>query len=234
MRRNTVRLCIAGVLLVGAVATIASRQESGSTVTTLDAARGPAPTASDAAGLCPWRSADADLKQFFPTATGHLDENLILSRHRAEVASLLGHPPTGTDNILPLHWIVRDQQRLGAIMTRAVRGESGVIELVLAVDANGEVVGARLQRLREPDDVARSLQSPTWLGAWRGKTARSAWQLGRDLPDVPPAARVSAEAVLDGAHTLLVLLEVGSKSSMPLSSMSIKATPHQHVSTGAP
>jgi hypothetical protein len=90
-----------------------------------------------------------------------------------------------------------------------VRGESGVIELVLAVGADGRVAGARLQRLREPDAVAAALQSTAWLGAFRGKTADSAWWLGQEFPAVPAEARSSAEAVLDGAHSILVMLAIG-------------------------
>jgi hypothetical protein len=96
-------------------------------------------------------------------------------------------------------------------VTRRVRGESGVIELVLAVDDAGNVLGAKLQRLREPDDVARQLQSDAFLGAFRGKTARSDWQLGKAFPSVSAAARSSAAALLDGTHTVLVLLDVGSR-----------------------
>ena len=40
---------------------------------------------------------------------------------------------------------------VGTIVTRCVSGESGVIELVLAVGRDGRVRGARLQRLREPE-----------------------------------------------------------------------------------
>jgi hypothetical protein len=162
-------------------------------------------------GLCPWREPETDLKRFFPTATGHRDETLVLSRHRAEIASRLGHPTTGEDNALQIHRVFRGPESLGAIVTRRVRGESGVIELVLAVDDAGNVLGAKLQRLREPDDVARQLQSDAFLGAFRGKTARSDWQLGKAFPSVSAAARSSAAALLDGTHTVLVLLDVGSR-----------------------
>jgi hypothetical protein len=209
MRPLFIGLLTACVLLSGGVAIIASRQGGSSPVVTLDAARGPDPAAQETAGLCPWRNPDADRARFFPAATGNEDETLLLSRQRAVVTRLLGHAPTGTDNALPVHWLVRDKQRVGAILTKALRGESGVIELVLAVGMDGAVVGAKLQRLREPDEVAQLLQSPAWLGTFRGKTARDAWRAGQDIPMVPATARISADAILDGAHTLLVLLDVG-------------------------
>jgi len=210
-RRFAYRLLLAGTLIVATAVGIVTvlHTMSGPSIETMDAVRSPSTTALENVGLCPWRSPDADRLHFFPSSTGFQDETIVLSRHRAEIASILGHAPAGPDNILPLHWILRKDTRLGAIMTRAVRGESGLIELVLAVDQKGSVVGAKLQRLREPDSVARVLQSPRRLGALRGKTASSNWRLNAVLPDIPSAARISADAVLDGARTMLVLLEVG-------------------------
>lgn len=161
------------------------------------------------AGLCPWREPEADLKRFFPTATSHRDETLVLSRRRAEVVKRLGHPTTGEDNALQIHRVFRGPESLGTIVTRRVRGESGVIELVLAVDDAGRVLGAKLQRLREPDDVARQLQSDAFLGAFRDKTAHSDWRPGKAFPALSEASRSSADALLDGTHTVLVLLDLG-------------------------
>jgi hypothetical protein len=95
-------------------------------------------------------------------------------------------------------------------VTRRVRGESGVIELVLAVGTDGKVVGARLQRQREPEEVVKALRSDAFIGAFPGKTARSDWQLGKEFAPVPEAARTSAAALLDGARTALILLDIGS------------------------
>ena len=83
-----------------------------------------------------------------------------------------------------------------------------MIELLLAVGTNGNVVGARLQRLREPEAVASRLQSAAWLGRFVGKSGASPWRSGTDFPQVPVAAQPSAAAVLDAARTLLILLAV--------------------------
>lgn len=163
-------------------------------------------------GLCPWRDPQHDRALFFPTATETREETLILSGKRPEVAKQLGRPGTGEENALKVYRILHQDQFLGSIVARRVRGESGVIELLLAVRTNGEIVGAKIQRLREPDAVATALQSSSWLGAFTGKTRASAWRLGADIPDVPPAARTSAAAVLDAAHTLLVLLAIADET----------------------
>lgn len=166
-------------------------------------------------GLCPWRDPDADRRQFFPTSTDVREETLILSGRRPEVAHRLGRAATGEENALKVYRILRQGQLLGSIVARRVRGESGVIELLLAVGTKGDVMGAKLQRMREPEAVASSLQSATWLGAFAGKTSASAWKLGADVPEVPPAARSSAAAILDAAHTLMVLLAVAEESKAP-------------------
>jgi hypothetical protein len=158
-------------------------------------------------GLCPWRNPDADRKQFFPTATATQEESLVLSRYRQEIEKRLGRTPTGEENLLRIYRIQQGATPLGAVIPRRIRGESGVIELVLAVGADGKVLGAKIQRLREPDDIAKTLRSPSFLGAFRGKTARSDWKLGKDFAPVPDAARSSAVALLDGARTALILLD---------------------------
>lgn len=157
-------------------------------------------------GLCPWRTPDADLKQFFPTATSHEEEALVLSRYRQEIAKRLGRTPTGDENLLRVFRIKQGATNLGVIVPRRIRGDSGVIELVLAVDTQGKVIGAKIQRLREPEDVTQVLRSSKILGAFGGKTADSAWKLGQDFAQVPQSAERSASALLDGTRTALILL----------------------------
>ena len=164
-------------------------------------------------GLCPWREPERDRHRFFPTSNDVREETLILSGKRTEVARQLGRPATGEENALKVYRILNHDQVLGSVVARRVRGESGVIELLLAVGADGKVVGAKLQRLREPEDVAKVLQSPSWLGAFTGKTNASSWRAGGDIPEVPPAASISATAVLDAARTLLILLGVADSSA---------------------
>jgi hypothetical protein len=205
-----------GLLIVAVAALVVPRLNGGGTtgIEVADIVPVRAGARKADTGLCPWRNPEADLKQFFTASDTTRDETLVLSGFRPAIAQRLGHPPVGGDSVLKVHRVLRNGAVIGAILTRNVRGESGVIELVLGVDTAGCVVGARLQRLREPDDVARALQSSTWLGAFRGKTAASEWRLGRDLPDVPSAARPSAAEIAEGARTVLVLLDVGKKASI--------------------
>lgn len=167
----------------------------------------------DEAGLCPWRQPEADRKRFFPDATAEREDTLVLSRERARTAKWLGRQPTGQENALQIHRLVRhkgDEEKIvGTIITRCVAGESGVIELVLAVGVDGEVRGARLQRLREPESAARELQSDRFLRVFTGKTWQSDWKLDLRRLHLSNAAKPSVASLLDGAHTALILLHVG-------------------------
>ena len=71
----------------------------------------------------------------------------------------------------------------------------------------------RLQRLREPELIARALQNSDWIRSFEGKSADSMWKLGEDIPDVPSEARASALAVVEGARSLLILLSASRKAT---------------------
>jgi len=159
-----------------------------------------------AAPLCPWREPENDLRLLFPDATRYAVETHVLSGRRLELSERLGRTPTGDENALHVYRIYRDQTPLGAVLTRRVKGAFGGIELVLGVGADKKVRGLRLQRLREPETIASGLRNPEWLRAFHGKQAGSLWTSGRDLPEVTPEARPSAEAVIDGVRCSLILL----------------------------
>jgi hypothetical protein len=162
--------------------------------------------------LCPWREPASDLKLFFLNATRYEVETRILSGLRVELASCLGRGPTGDENALHIWHVYQENALVGSVLTRRVKGEHGAIELVLAVDSQERVRGIRLQRLREPEPIARALQNSDWLRSFEGKRADNMWKLGEDVPDVPSGARASASAVVEGARSLLILLSASSQA----------------------
>lgn len=169
--------------------------------------RPPAP-----APMCPWREPDADLKMFFPDATGYTAETRILSGLRVELAARLGRPPTGDENALRVYSIHHDETPLGAMLTRRVKGALGAIEVVVAVNTNQEICGVRLQRLRETETSAAALENADWLRSFTGKRADSSWLIGKDFPDVLAETRISAEAIADGVRSSLILLAAENES----------------------
>jgi hypothetical protein len=159
-----------------------------------------------AAPLCPWRDPGADLWRFFPGASGYQAQTRILSGRRSELAQRLGRPPGADENALSLYRVYEQSTLAGTVLTRRVKGPHGAIELVLAVDRDGRVCGSRLQRQREPEEVAGPLEDPAWRNSFEGKRADNPWKLGVDLPEVTPIAREAAQAVGEGARDLLILL----------------------------
>jgi hypothetical protein len=162
--------------------------------------------------LCPWREPASDLKLFFLNATRCEAETRILSGLRVELAQRLGRRPTGDENVLHVWRVYQGNATVGSVVTRRVKGEHGAIELVLAIDSQERVRRLRLQRLREPEPIARALQNSEWLRSFEGKRADDTWKLGEDVPDVANEARASALAVVEGARSLLILLSSSSKA----------------------
>jgi hypothetical protein len=130
--------------------------------------------------------------------------------------------PAPEENSLRTYCVYRGEQPLGHILTRRAKGQFGAIEIVLAVAQDGQIKGIRLQRLREPEDTSAALQSAAWLSAFSHQTARSDWRLGQAIPDVPPEARASAQAVVESVRSLLILLDT------------VPDLPVQHVHPVAP
>ncbi|HEV2472801.1 MAG TPA: hypothetical protein VGS41_09065 [Chthonomonadales bacterium] len=202
---------LVAVILAIAIRYTIARVYSGPQLALVDIRPGLKKSDEPSAGLCPWRNPERDRVQFFPSSTGYRDETLILTPMHSEIERKLGRPMTGDDNALQIHTVLKDGRPTGAIVTRRVRGECGLIELVLAIGTNGRVVGACVQREREMPSTAAFLNSPKWLESFQGKTAASPWQVGKDLPDPPQGALLSAEALARNAKTVLILYQAGSR-----------------------
>jgi hypothetical protein len=166
------------------------------------------------APMCPWRAPEDDLRAFFPEATRYQTETKILSGQRLELQQRLGRAPLPEENSLYVHQVFRDQQHLGSVLTRRLKGEYGAIELVLAVDDVDTVRGVRFQRLREPETTTRALEDPAWLGSFSGKGVTSDWRLGQAVPDLPEAARASGQAIVEAVRSSLVLLSATQEASV--------------------
>lgn len=158
----------------------------------------------EAEPLCPWREPDVDQQRFFPDATSRIAEKRILSAYRVELTARLGRPPEPEENALLRYRILAGSNSVGFVLTRRAKGEHGAIEVVLAVDVRGGVVATALQRLREPDTVARELEHQVWLGRFRGRTHDRGWETD-DLRCLPEEARISAGAIREAVRSLLIL-----------------------------
>jgi hypothetical protein len=158
----------------------------------------------ESAPLCPWREPEMDLPTFFPEGASYITETRVLSGLRVELTKSLGRAPEPEENALTLHRIFAGSEKIGFVLTRRVKGEHGAIELVLALNPSGEVLGVRLQRLREPDPIASQVQQAAWLARFRGRTHDRGWD-SDDVSALAEEARPSARAIREGVRSLLVL-----------------------------
>jgi hypothetical protein len=158
------------------------------------------------AGLCPWRNSEEERKQWFPQSTLHTEELLSLSRKRLEVEKGLGRRPTGEDLGLPIHRILQGKTRIGTVIARRVRGESGVIEVALALDTTGTLKAWKVQRIREPEPITNYLRSEAFQKVFLGQNGAK-WQ-EVTLPNPPKEAQASAKAVQEVIRATLILYAI--------------------------
>ncbi len=227
---TTGRWTLLGVVAVGVAAAVGWSLGFPGRGHRVDLAAEPAAgTRIESAPLCPWRNSAPDLAEFFPGSVESRPELLILSGLRPELARRLGHTPSAEDNAVHVQRIHAAGRPVGLVVVRRVKGESGAVEFVLALETNGVVRGLRYQRMREPAETEAFLVSAAWRSAFAGKGVHDAFVPGRDLPDPPAPARVSALAVADGVRELLVLLDVAAGPGAirrPLAPASNPAHPH--------
>lgn len=169
----------------------------------------------ESAAICPWRNPEADLAKFFPGADRWTIESLILSSLIVDLEESLGRWLTPEENPLRRHRVWQNGESPGAVLTHRLRGEHGAIEIVLAVDERDHVRGVGVQRMREPLAIAAVLTNASWLAAFNGRSATNAWQLGRDVPDVPSEARLSARTIVHGVRDLLLLNQAARTAPQP-------------------
>ena len=160
----------------------------------------------DVSPVCPWREPQRDLSVLFPPATNYVMEARILSRMTVAIERRLGRHMATDENPLRLYRVHHEDQWPGSVLVMRVKAEHGAIEIVTGMETNGAVRGVLIQSQREPEAVASVITGSKFLSAFAGKTAASPLRLGEDLPEVPPEARVSAQAVANGVRSQLVVL----------------------------
>ncbi len=204
MRRGLIFGALGLAAALGVAAVFVERSQRGPDIETIGLTR----PSEEAPALCPWRNPQADMQAFFPGADRYQTRIMVLSGMRVPLKQRLG-PETPLDsNVLYAYPVFQGQTPRGAVMVQRAAGEYGALEIVVGVQLDGKIAGARLQRSREPDEVTTFLQSPHWLGGFQGKTAEDAWKIGVDLPVVPPIAQKAAETTAKTVRMLLIEWEL--------------------------
>jgi hypothetical protein len=163
--------------------------------------------------MCPWREPDADLNRYFPTATSHVTEVVILSPLRKPILDRIGKGVKLNYNAIYYYPIFAGNKPLGDILVNRVTGPHGGIEVVTALDSAGIIRGVRVQRHREPPEIAKALDSPRWFKSFIGKSAASSMEFGRDIPSPSPAAAQAAESITVELRTALIAFSMGKENS---------------------
>lgn len=162
----------------------------------------------EGAPMCPWRNAAADAQSWFSGATHSDAEVVILSALRGEFAQRMGRTATADENALYVHRVWKDRHWLGEVCVRRVKGSGGAVELAMGFDVHGRLIGVRVQRSREPQEIEADL-NPGWLAQFRDRHARDPLRVGQEISAVPERATFTAQAVADGVRGILVLRELG-------------------------
>ncbi len=167
----------------------------------------PAPTLPQLAPMCPWRNPEGDLPRLFPGALRFELETRILSGLRPEMARRLGRAPGPDENALQVFRIYHGDEPVGEVAARRVKGTFGAIEVVVAADNAGELRGVLIQRSREPQPVNDALLALDWARLAE-KNAEDGWSTTDFLKGLPPQARASAQAIVDGTRDAMILLSI--------------------------
>ena len=165
------------------------------------------------AQMCPWRNPDRDRRILFPQGTRHEARTAVLTHLFVQLKEQLGHWPSADDNPLYVYEVFDGAKPIGSIATRRVKGQHGALEIVVGTDTQGAVRGVLIQRLREPQEIESVLLKSGWLNTFRGATAHGDWNSKRHLAKVPPVARPSAKAVVEGVRSLLILINAASQTT---------------------
>lgn len=188
----------AGCLVLAGAATYVARTSSA-----MEAPRAPSVARIEAPPVCPWRDPEGDLRRFYPGAAGYRHERLSLAAHLIHISEQLGRRAAAAEASLDRYQV--EPGGRGRVLVRRLRGEHGAIEIVVAVDSAGKVLGARVQRDREPPAVARFLDSAAWSARFQGRSGADCPSPAMAVREAPAEAYASATAVADGIRTLLVL-----------------------------
>ena len=145
------------------------------------------------ADVCVWRDPERTMQRIFPQAK---DYKTVIEKMTAErvaaIEKILGNRLDESEkkefNFYDIIGVVNGKpQKIGTVLALAGKGEYGVIEVVIGVDAEGKIVGTYIQRSRER--VTKALESAEFLNQFSGKTKESGFQAG----DIKPAS-TNAEA----------------------------------------
>lgn len=175
-------------------------------VTTVAVALSVVIASSAFAALCVWRKPDQDIKKFFPGAeTYKTDYKKPSSSEKSAIEKRIGTKLDSDESEFKFYRIMKDDKKVGTILTHLGKGQYGAIEVVVALDNSAKVKGVDIQRDREKKRA--ELRSDKFLGQFKGKDKDDPIKTGKDIKPVEGAEK-SSETVAFSVRKLVQVYDV--------------------------
>lgn len=160
------------------------------------------------AGLCVWRSPDADIAAVFGSGTYKTVFEDVTDARQLRIEQRLGAELDPDETQFKFFPVFRDDSLVGTVMTHVGKGQFGAIEVVVSLtetDEAVEVLDVRIQRDREK--AKQALRSSEFLGQFVGMTPADAFVVGDDIETAAVGAERASQAVASAVRKLLVVYE---------------------------
>lgn len=162
-----------------------------------------APRRAAADGACDWRRPDSDMRQLFPEAD---DYHPIYKRpfeQRDLIESRLGYKLWGWENLIRYYQIMKGDRRVGTIYVHLTPDNT---EVVVGINNDGSVRGVLIQRYLGSHRA--ELNSPKFLGQFKGKTVADSFTIGKDVQMACPQLDSISGALALTVRKLLVFYTI--------------------------
>ena len=169
----------------------------------------------DPASPSPWRDAENDMTNWFPSATRHSAKDVILSGKRADLRAELGRELRPEEMALHSYLVMSNDVHLGTVFTRRLKGAHGAIEFALAIGPERKVKSLKIQRLREPGATVSDLAKYKLERRFEGFSVTNDFVgeiTGTDA-SAANSAREIAQAIASEVKSILVLHEAADAAS---------------------
>lgn len=162
--------------------------------------------------VCVWRDPDRTMQRIFPAARDY--KTVIVKMTPDKIAAIeerlgakLDDSEKGEISFYDIMGIEGGHpQKVGTIIALAGKGEYGVIEVVIGVDARGRIVGTYIQRSRER--ATHELESSQFLEQFKGRTEKDSFDVGAAIKPAGPNAEAASKIVAFVVHKMVLFYDV--------------------------
>ena len=140
--------------------------------------------------------------------TNDLYESNVLFAKQSAIAALYGHEQVETEalpaggEVEELYRVSLDGQLLGYCVNVKSAGFGGNIDMMVAADADGRLLGVRIVSMSETPGVGSRVEDEAHLGQYRGLDVQDDVVLGKQV-DAVSSATISSKAVNEGVRRAL-------------------------------